>query len=281
MNKLLDWRKIVFYILPPLLALIVLMKVNFRTDLSAFIVAGDNAEEILLASEMQSGTLSRRYLLSVGTDEGSVVPRDFMESFRVHLKQIDGVVDAWSPEQQNDSMKAIEALYSGYGSVFYSLNAEQTLNELFTDQGLARRAEFLKKALLSPQGALIKKMALQDPLLLGLTGFRAIGEQLQRTEKHDTKYKNLILETSMAGFDVAQQGRIQEEIKLAFDRLNQPIQNQMRLDMTGVPIFAVATQRLIQGDIIRIGIVSTVGQIILFLLIFRSISSLFQVFTLL
>jgi predicted exporter len=280
-NKLLHWRKIAFYLAPPVLAFIVFMEVHFKTDLSAFIVAGDNAEEILLASEMQSGVLSRRYMLSVGTGDGKAVPGEFMQAFRARLKQIDGVLDIWSPEQQNDNTRWMETLYSRHGSALYSLNGEQVLDELFTQKGLERRAEFLKEALLSPQGAMIKKIALQDPLLLTLTGFQSLAGQMHRPEAQGSPYRNLILETSMAGFDVARQGPIQDEIKSAFDRLNQSYQERMRLDMTGVPVFAVATQKLIQDDINRVGLVSTAGQIVLFLLIFRSIGSLIQVFTLL
>ena len=55
--------------------MIVALSVEFKTDLSAFIIAGDNAEELLLASEMQSGALSRRYLLSVGSSTGTPVTR--------------------------------------------------------------------------------------------------------------------------------------------------------------------------------------------------------------
>ncbi|MGZ8195819.1 MAG: MMPL family transporter [Methylosarcina sp.] len=281
MNKLLHWRKIAFYLALPVLAFVVFMEVHFKTDLSAFIVAGDNAEEILLASEMQSGVLSRRYMLSVGTGDGKAVPGEFMQAFRARLKQIDGVLDSWSPEQQNDNTHWMETLYSRHGGALYSLNGEQVLDDLFTQKGLERRAEFLKEALLSPQGAMIKKIALQDPLLLTLTGFQSLAGQMHRPEAQGSPYRNLILETSIAGFDAALQGPIQDEIKSVFDRLNPSYQERMQLDMTGVPVFAVATQKLIQDDINRVGLVSTAGQIVLFLLIFRSIGSLIQVFTLL
>lgn len=281
MSKLLRWRKIAFYLLPALLAFAVLMEVHFKTDLSAFIVAGDTAEEILLASEMQSGALSRRYLLSVGREDGAAVPSEFMQLFRTQLKQIEGVRDLWSPEQQNDNLRLMETLYSRYGRALYSLDNEQALKELFTPEGLAQRAKFLREALLSPQGATIKKIALQDPLLLTLTSFQSLAGGLSQKQVHPAQYRNLILETSVGGLEVARQSRIQDEIKSAFDRLNQTRQADLQLDMTGVPVFAVATQRLIQDDINRIGLVSMAGQIILFLLLFRSIGNLFQVFTVL
>jgi hypothetical protein len=159
-------RNSLFYLLPPLLTLLVALTVEFKTDLSAFIIAGDNAEELMLASEMQSGALSRRYLISVGSDTGEPVTGAFIEALQERLNTIDGVLEVWSPERQNQNIEAVQALYRDYAGALYSLTPESDLAELFTPQGLAQRAELLKRALLSPQGAMIKSIALQDPLLL-------------------------------------------------------------------------------------------------------------------
>ena len=272
---------ILFYLLPPLLGVIMALSVNFKTDLSAFIIAGDNAEEILLASEMQSGALSRRYLLSVGSSSEQPVPKAFMQALQAQLKTIDGVVEVWSPDQQNDVTQAMQTLYGRHGSSLYSFDAEQELAQIFTPQGLTQRAEFLKNALLSPQAAMIKKIALQDPLLLTLNGFQAMSGQMQQTADSDGQYRNLILETAMAGLDAAQQSRIQTAINAVFKHLNRSWQGSLKLEMTGVPVFAVATQKLIQGDITHVSILSSVALMVLFLLLFRSFGTLFQVFTLL
>ncbi len=280
-NKAPGLRKILFYLLPPVLAIIVALSVEFKTDLSAFIIAGDNAEELLLASEMQSGALSRRYLISVGSSTGTPVTGAFMQALQDRLKTVDGVVEVWSPEQHNQSMQATQTLYRDYGSALYSLTPEQALAEIFTPQGLTQRAEFLKQALLSAQGETVKSIALHDPLLLTLTGFRAVGAQMQQTAHTDTQYRNLILETAMAGLDAPQQSRIQLEINSAFKALMQGSSESWQLEMTGVPVFAAATQQLIQGDITQVSILSSIGLMALFLLLFGSFGALVQVFTLL
>lgn len=254
------------------------MTVNFKTDLSAFIIAGDNAEEILLASEMQSGALSRRYLISIARDDESRVAKDFITKLKTRFSKIEGVLEVWSPGQRNEISRTMQTLYSRYGSALYSLNPKQTLAQIFTVKGLEQRAELLKKALLSPQSAMIKKIALNDPLLLTLNGFKALaGQQF----KQQTNYRILILETTMSGMDAIEQSRIQTELKTVFSEMNQLEAEQNKLEMTGVPVFAVATQSLIQGDIIRVSILSSVALVLLFLLIFRSYTVLFQVFTLL
>ena len=282
MNSLLrhlKWQSTLFYLLPPLLALCTVIGVDFKTDLSAFIIAGDNAEEILLASEMQSGTLSRRYLISVGSVDQPEVSKTFVQALQNQLNAIEGVEDVWLPGQKSNIPKTMQDLYAQYAAAMHSLNPEPDLESLFTEQGLQQRAALLKKLLLSPQGAMFKQIALQDPLLLTLNGFQSIAGQMQQVLSQDGHYQNLVLETAMAGLDAPQQSRIQTAIKQVFNTLNQ--QSLYQLEMTGVPIFAVATQTLIQGDITKVSILSSVALVLLFLLIFRSFSVSFQVFTLL
>jgi len=266
-------------LLPPVLALSTVLLVNFKTDLSAFIIAGDNTEEILLASEMQSGTLSRRYLISIGSVDKTDVNKRFIRALQRQLMSIEGVVDVWSPGQQSQMTDTLQNLYGQYGSAIYSLDSKAYLESVFSKQGLAQKAASLKTLLLSPQGVMIKKLALQDPLMLTLNGFKAVGGQMQQLSRQHSHYQNLILETSMAGLDAPAQKKIQTSILEKFKQLNSP--EQYQLEMTGVPIFAVATQTLIQGDIIKVSVLSSIALMLLFLLLFRSFSVLFQVFSLL
>lgn len=274
-----NWRKILFYLLPPLLALSTVLLVNFKTDLSAFIIAGDNAEEVLLASEMQSGTLSRRYLLSIGSVDKNNPASAFMRTLQNQLKMIDGVIDVWSPGQKSKVIQVVQDLYGRYGGTLYSLDPEQSLKQLFSTQGLEQRAKLLKQTLLSPQGLMIKKIALEDPLLLTLKSFQSLGGKMQQLVAQPSNYQNLVLETVMPGLDAPEQKRIQTAIHRTFDQLNSS--GQYQIEMTGVAIFATATQTLIQSDITKISIFSSIALMLLFLLIFRSFSVLFQVFSLL
>jgi predicted exporter len=279
-NNLSNWRIVGFYLMPLALALAVFVSVKFKTDLSAFVIAGDNAEEILLASEMQSGALSRRYLLAIGPKNQHPVSEAFLYSLKMQLKAIKGVTEVWSPGYDADVPDTLSSLYGAYAGVWYSLEPERDLAQLFSDDGLKQRAELLKKALLSPQATLIKKLAIQDPLLLILNGFKAQGQQMQQALKKGEAYRNLIVETTMTGLDVPQQKRIQTEMNAIFNTLNQAEdapKSPYQLEMTGVPVFAVATQTLIQGDIQTVSLVSTIGLVLLFMLIFRSLGSLAQV----
>ncbi len=269
-----------FFLCLPLLISVAVFTTQFKTDISAFVIAGDNAEEILLASEIQSGTLSRRYILSLDAGENRQISPVFIQSWLSHISAIPGVADIWAVDEKKGALAALSSLYAQHAAHLYSRNPAQTLPEVLNQRALRRRATVLKQALLSPQGQLFKTIALQDPLLLSLNGFKAIALQLQNQTTSSTQFANFILETQMSGMDVPAQLKIQQHIQNTFATLTKPGDNY-QLDMTGVPVFAAATQSLIEKDITFISIFSAVALMLLFLLIFRSFRVLFWVFTLL
>lgn len=129
---------------------------QFKTDISAFVIAGDNAEEILLASEIQSGTLSRRYILSIDAGEDKLVSPAFTNELLQKLQAISGVVDVWATDENKAALGALSSLYAQHGAQLYSLYPEQALTAILTEPALAERAAGLRQALLSPQAGLIK-----------------------------------------------------------------------------------------------------------------------------
>jgi predicted exporter len=269
------WRRRWFYV--ALLSLIasIIFTADFKTDISAFFIAGDSAEEILLANEMQSGALSSRYIVSVSPENDVVLSSVFINRFKSGLTAIDGILDVWIPGKNTAAIAAIQKLYTPHAGQIYSLEPESYLDKLMTENGLQNRAAMLKKLLLSPQASIFKKIARHDPLLLSLAGFESMRSQFREVLKKDQRFQNLILQTKAAGLDIKQQKRIQKQIKKVFSDL---VANQGRkysLAMTGVPVFAVHTQQLMQGDITRVSIVSSVLITLLFIWIFRSYKILF------
>lgn len=269
---------LVFFLCLPLLIVLAVFTTQFKTDISAFVIAGDNAEEILLASEIQSGTLSRRYILSIDAGKDSQVSAAFIQSWLKQLNAISGVVDVWATDEKKTALGALASIYAKHGAHLYSRQPEQALADILTEASLAERATGLKQALLSPQGRFIKKIAVQDPLLLSLNGFKNFATQLQNQQTKSTQFANFILETRNSGMDVPAQVLIQQQIKASFASLK--VANYA-LEMTGVPLFAVATQTMIEDDIKFISLFSSLALMLLFLLIFRSFRVLFWVFSLL
>jgi predicted exporter len=271
----LEWRKRWFFIALPILLASIFFTTDFKADISAFFIAGESAEEILLASEMQSGALSSRYILSISANNEEAVMPDFASLFKTELASIPGVIDVWSPGQSKVAVDAVQAIYTKHAGHLYSRSPEHELDDLLTVKGLQNRAAMLKKALLSPQASTVKKIAKQDPLLISLASFKSLQGQFQEIRKKDQHFQNMILQTQASGLDVEQQKRIQEQIKAKFSDLNNQQRQAYALLMTGVPVFATHTQELIQGDITRVSIFSSILITLLFIWIFRSYKTLF------
>jgi predicted exporter len=269
-----NWR--IWLFLAGLIAVLVFttLTIRIKTDISAFVISGNNAEEILLASEMQSGALSRRILLSVTAQDNNPIPRKLTGDLIREWSRIPGVADVWRPEQARVALDSIELVYAGFGANLYSLNPQQDLDQLLSVEGLDQKAGMLRQALLSPEASRIKKIATVDPLLLLFDGFKSLSGQRAPAQGSGRGFQNLILETSVSGLDVPGQTRIQQQIIERFERWNS---GNYRLEMTGVPIYAVATQTLMMGDISRISLLSAVANTLLFIAVFRSLRSLFWV----
>lgn len=271
------WRKRVFFLLLPLLVAAAVLGTRFRVDLSSFILAGDNLEQGLLATEMQSGSFSRRYVLSITGVAEKPLPRDFVERFISELQTVDGVTDVWKPEQGQVEIDAIVGFYTHHASRIYSLQPEKDAAQMFAAEALHQRAHRLRELLLSPQSSRVKRIALADPLLLTVDAFSGFGERMQSSRSDHRGYQNLLLETRVSGMDAEQQERIAASIRDRFDALNRDVGDTLRLQMTGVPVYAMATRRLIRGDIVLVSILSTLALGGLFLGLFRSFRVLMSV----
>lgn len=102
---------------------------------------------------------------------------------------------------------------------------------------------------------------------------------MQQSLRQDLQFHTLFIETNASGLDVTRQKRIQTAIEQRFAQLNKAYNTKYRLDMTGVPIYATATQTLIQSDISKVSLLSSIALTVLFLIMFRSVGAMFWVFS--
>jgi len=276
-------RNYLFFLALPLLVGLAVLTTPIKSDLSTFIIAGDNEEEMLLANEMQSGVLSRRYVLSIVDPAGAAITAaGQIDELISRLKAIKGVTDVWRVEQSRADFKTIGNIYAPHAAHLYSRDPEADLTALFSPEALPQRALALKNALLSPQASIIKPIALQDPLLLSLNGFRSIADPNRKSlQTQQGPFQNLQLETEASGLDAGTQGGIQSQINTTFNAWNSQQNNRFRLEMTGVPVFAIATQGMMEGDIAKVGVLSSLALVAIFLWLFRSLRTLWIVFSLL
>ncbi len=281
------WRKRLFLLLLPLLLGLTAWKIHPETDLNAFFTATDSEDSALLAGLLQSGELSRRYLLMVEPNAASptaALPKNpaaatatlslFTAELVRQLAGLDAVERVWPAHGPPREWMSTVQQYAPYHARIYSLSPQDEGKVLFDPGQLVQRAKGLQLALFSPQGGFLKPIAKQDPLLLSLNGFKSMRQVLDIQSRQDSNVTALVLQSRPAALDAEAQASLQNSIRTRFDALNQAAGGVFRLRMTGIPIFTVAAQAEIKRDVTLVSIVSSVGVALVFLLLFRSFAAL-------
>jgi predicted exporter len=267
------WRKRLFLLLLPVFLGLAGWQIQVNSDLNAFFTAVDSEDSALLAGMLQSGELSKRYLLWVQAPASTPSP-DFSARFIPQLESLAGVDRIWPahapPREWLDAMQG----YARHHGRIYSLNPEMEAAKLFDPQSLGQRALGLQSALLAPQGGFVKAIAKQDPLLLSLNGFKSLQNRFQAKSGMESGDSAWVLQSQAAALDVQAQAQLQALIHARFSALNAALGGGYRLRMTGMPIFTVAAHAEISRDVGLVSIVSSVGVALVFLLLFRSFSAL-------
>lgn len=267
------WRKRGFLLGLPLLLALSFWQVRIESDLNAFFTSATNPDVKLLSGLLQTGELSRRYLLFVEAIDAQDDAGSFTNSLTRQLAKLDGVEQVWPANRPPQDWIAAVAAYAPYHARMFSLNPEQDRQSLFDPQQLTGKAAGIKQALLSPQGGFVKSVAKQDPLLLSLQGFKAM--QAQRNPANQSGNAGaLILQSQPPALDSAAHQTLQNAIRSTFDDLNQASDNRFRLDMAGVPVVGVAAHAEINRDVTLVSTVSSLAVVTVFLLLFRSFAAL-------
>lgn len=269
------WRKRWFLLLFPLLLAITVWQIRVESDLNAFFTHTDDADSKLLSGLLQSGELSRRYLLVVEAAAPDLADAADLAAFSGklvrQLSELPDVEHVWPAHQPpRDWLNAVQ-FYAPYHARIFSLNPTYDAKTLFASDSLPQRAEGLKQALLSPQGGFVKTIAKQDPLLLSLNGFKNLQSQLQPAQ---TDAGALILQSRPAALDSVAHERLQGAIRGSFDDLNHSSGRAFRLSMAGVPVFSAAARSEISRDVTLVSTVSSLSVVLVFLLLFRSFAAL-------
>jgi len=245
--------------------------VDFRTDISDFFFRGNTTETNLIASSIQSGELSRRYILLVETKHQDADEAAFVRDFQTQLREVTGVERVWGMQQDKQVLKKIIADYLPYRMQLFSTTPALDITQLFQQESLDERAKQLKNILLSQEGAWLKPMIVQDPMLLTGDWVSSLGFQNAMKTRG---FSGLIVETKVSGLDAKAQLPIYEQLLQTFEVINTEYQEQFSLRLTGVPLFSMAVQQQVSHDLKWISIISIVLMVLLFVSVFRSIRGL-------
>lgn len=266
------------------LALIVLLSVflvtNFKvtTDISAFLPRAEDSLRSELVREVASGKLSRRMILSIEVPEDlalSTISTDFEAALRADRDWIARIesFEGGSGESHD------EALWSVYGPRWPYLYAAslEAADARLSDAGLHEAAGELLAQLQGPMSALVSRIAPSDPFLVlpsvfeGLASSQAgsIARFDGRYATEDGRYAIFFLSTHAGAFENAAQAPVLEGIRQHFAQLNDRYDGRLTLEMSGVNRISIASQEMIESDIRRISILSTLVMMLLLFSLFR------------
>jgi predicted exporter len=253
------------------LALWVLVRARYSTDLSAFLPQAPTGAERLLVEQLQQGVASR--LIIVGIEGADDVERARLSQEMAARLRTD---PEFLAVENGDAAAAHrdEAFLFAHRYVL----SDAVTPERFSVAGLKAAIGNTIDLLASPEGTLTKDLVPSDP-----TGeMMALLEPLSHNEpprtehgvwvSRDGRRALLLVRTRAAGSDTDGQQRAVETITAAFHTAD--VDRHAQLVMSGPGVFAVKARASIKSEVTRLSIISSVLIIALLLLVYRSLAAL-------
>jgi predicted exporter len=271
------WPLVVGTVVLAVLGFYVQAKLVVRNGITDFLPEGRDRSASVVSREIAESSLARTMILSIEGPDSPAAAAGAKALAALLAKNPDV---AWIRGGVGPDVQA--ATYSMYFPRRWDFASDRPDDELparLSNDGLREAARALKRALGSPLGPLVRRLAPDDPLLLftgELSRLRAAQDDSLHLEDDqfvsaDGTHGILFLETRAAPFDGPAQMRLLSSVDAAFAQVNHDAGGSLRLESSGVNRFNVAVEKTVRADIQRISVVSTVGVVVLFLLIFRSV----------
>jgi predicted exporter len=266
-------------VLLALMGVFVKFRLELTSDITHFLAAGDDARLAKLSRQLAESELTKTTILVIGSESGdpqvAITAAKALAETLAADEEVAWLRSGWADDQS----AAIHDLYFPR-RVYFTADSTAGLEQKLAPAGLEQSASELQRQLRLPTAALIKRIAPEDPQLL----YPAMLERLEDARAGPLRVVEgqLVSETGEAvilfasvhsPFQSAHQGPLQDRIAARFAELAKQAEangERLTLRQSGVGRFALRAEAQIRGDIQRISIVSMIGVIVLFLLLFRS-----------
>ena len=246
----------------------VLSSVRLSTDMSAFLPSNPNEQQRLLVDQIKDGALSRMVLLGIeGSDSATrAATSERMAEILRDDSAIASLVNGDAASRERDQAFLLASRYLLSPQVSAQRFSVEGLRSAIGDSinGLGGSAGLLLKAIFprDPTGELA---ALIDRLANGRSPSGQDG--VWTSASGDTAL--LIAMTTAPGADTDAQEQVLAQIRTAFDKARDGA--DVRLLMSGTPVFSVDARRTIKGEIERLSLIGGVSILIIMLLFYRSV----------
>lgn len=256
------------------------------TDISEFLPNDASNQQQRVVREVATGKLARQMVLTIEVPD-TVVAAEVSIAFEAALRAKDAWLDeiAQLDAGTSDSAEdAIWALYQDRWPYFFARDAEAAQRRL-QDPSLQAAATHLRGQLQGPMGMFITRIAPADPFLVLPSLFEqiegaqagAVTQENGRLVTDDGRFIVVFLTTHSSAFENDIQRPVLQGIEEAFQSVSSSYDQQLTLEMSGVNRISIAAQDIIERDIRRISILSTLLIFTLLLLVFGGIRVAFLV----
>lgn len=263
------------------MAAFVFTRLEVTTDITHFLPRGENDHVVDLARRIATGELTRTMVLLVDCrdrDEAAVVSH----AFEAELRAEPSVANALDELTAGPPQGLEEALWKLYEPRRFGFLATDAIGDdgKVSDAAITKAVAELKQRLGSPMSSLITRVAPSDPFLIlpklfeklsaaSGSGLAVVDDRFVTTEGGAAAV--LMLRTHASPSDSTVQRPLLTGVQNAFARLQRSHGTHLRLSQSGVNRHAVAAEASMQSDMQRVSVVSIVGLLVLYLLLFRSI----------
>ena len=259
------------------LALYALARIELSTDITSFMPRESDAELAVLASQLADSELTRTMILTLEASELDLsveVARELADRLADH-PEVASIGSGVDPAE----LESFYRIYFPRRHAFLSEDPEREIPLLLSEESLRRRAAEARASLALPQATLTKRLLAEDPL----GAFQGILTRLQGQqpllESHrghfvtrDRRHAVIFLTTRHSAFDSQPQEALLNELDAGFQAaLARHPDAGLALEASGSNRFAVAAERSMRRDVVRIAAVSFLGVAIVFLLFLRSL----------
>jgi predicted exporter len=260
------------------------LRMKVTTDITHFLPAGSDHRMAQLSRELADSPLTRTLILSIGAAH----PDADLRAAAAALAERVGRHPEVASIQRGPTPEMGETVYKLYASrlpYFVSDRPESEIPAALGDAGLDKAAAGLKRSLALPLGPLVSRLAGADPLQwfpailrrferTQAGGLEVDGDQfVTRPDPSGRRHAILFLSTKHSAFDSQSQAPLMAEIQSAFDEINHKAGGALTLQRAGVAPIAIDAEHRIKGDLERISGISTVGVVLVFVLMFGSVRS--------
>lgn len=262
-----------------LMAVFVGLRLELTTDITHFLAAGDDARLAKLSRQLADSELTKTTILLVRSEDGAREPAIAAADALVETLAADGEVAWIRAGWEDDQNQAVYELYFPR-RMYFTAGTAAALDEALGPAGLDAAAAELQRQLRLPTAALVKRVAPADPLLL----YPAILDRLERARAGPLELVDghfvtgdgsiaILFSSLHSPFRAEHQGPLQATIAARFAELEAEAAaagHVLTLRQSGVGRFALRAEAEIRGDITRISVISTLGVIALFMVLFRA-----------